>query len=138
MYSPGQKFPVTQFFQFSCVHICVNQMLNTRNNTYYVYFEIFNQIYAQDGHVSLWVKFHSTRWPKTFVYKNTKKFRIDLSQDTVAWLNAKVACTYRSLAFNFDKTSSWEIKTNVSMIISFYGRKFSDKYIESKLKTRLW
>ena len=33
---------------------------------------------------------------------------------------AKVACTYQSLAFIFDKTCSWEIETNDSMIILLF------------------
>ena len=35
-------------------------------------------------------------------------------------LNAKVACTYQSLAFNFDSTCSREIETNDSMIILLF------------------
>ena len=47
---------------------------------------------------------------------------IDLWQDT-GWFGkhrAKVACTYQSLAFNFDKTCSLEIETNDSMTILLF------------------
>ena len=44
---------------------------------------------------------------------------------------AKVACTYQSLAFNFDKTCSREIETNDSMKNDSFNS-FSHEHIESK------
>ena len=41
---------------------------------------------------------------------------------------AKVACTYQSLAFNFNKTCSREIETNDSMIILLFPSFMSMSY----------